>query len=399
MVGPVIQIGPQGNSGFAQPDYSPLSRGMGNLGTGLGSMLSRALAPPPPPPERKFETDIHGVKRYLDDGSMVFQSSEGYAPPRDREDDVHGVNRYLDDGSAVFPTSADYEPPGPDSPTSVREYEFAIDGGFEGTYPEFLEARRASNTVNINNRTPPPGYMFDPQDPEGVALLPMPGGPADELSNDQSRSATFADRAAEVEGILSQVGEDGQTLDMQGTGMVGGILQQLPGGNLLTSADRQRYEQAKRNFINAVLRRESGAVINNDEFTNADAQYFPQIGDEQAVIDQKRQNRASALAGLVRSAGPRYAEELAEREQEASARAREDALVEAVAGGAVVGEPEAVSPQGDPSTIDFATAPMEDILSMSTAAINALSPTARTAFRARLEAYMAGINDPDFGLL
>jgi len=36
------------------------------------------------------------------------------------------------------------------------------------------------------------------------------------------------------------------------------------------------FEQAKKNFVNAVLRLESGAVISPSEFTNADKQYFPQ---------------------------------------------------------------------------------------------------------------------------
>lgn len=46
--------------------------------------------------------------------------------------------------------------------------------------------------------------------------------------------------------------------------------------SFLQSAERQKFEQAKRNFVNAVLRNESGAVIADSEFKNADKQYFPQ---------------------------------------------------------------------------------------------------------------------------
>lgn len=46
--------------------------------------------------------------------------------------------------------------------------------------------------------------------------------------------------------------------------------------SFLQSAERQKFEQAKRNFVNSVLRNESGAVIAESEFKNADKQYFPQ---------------------------------------------------------------------------------------------------------------------------
>ncbi len=46
--------------------------------------------------------------------------------------------------------------------------------------------------------------------------------------------------------------------------------------NWLKTGDRQAFDQAGRNFINAVLRQESGAVISDTEFDNAYKQYIPQ---------------------------------------------------------------------------------------------------------------------------
>lgn len=43
----------------------------------------------------------------------------------------------------------------------------------------------------------------------------------------------------------------------------------------MKSDDRQQFEQAQRNFINSVLRQESGAAIADSEFENAKKQYFP----------------------------------------------------------------------------------------------------------------------------
>lgn len=57
--------------------------------------------------------------------------------------------------------------------------------------------------------------------------------------------------------------------------------------------------QAKRQFINAVLRKESGAAIGIDEFKGADLQYFPQPGDSDKVIKQKEQSRKTAIQGFL----------------------------------------------------------------------------------------------------
>ena len=57
--------------------------------------------------------------------------------------------------------------------------------------------------------------------------------------------------------------------------------------------------QAKRQFINSVLRKESGAAIGIDEFKGADLQYFPQPGDSDKVIKQKEQARKTAIQGFL----------------------------------------------------------------------------------------------------
>jgi len=64
--------------------------------------------------------------------------------------------------------------------------------------------------------------------------------------------------------------------------------------------------QAEENFINAILRRESGAAISDAEYERAASQYFPQAGDTQEVLNQKRQNREAVLQNLVSSAGRAY---------------------------------------------------------------------------------------------
>lgn len=71
----------------------------------------------------------------------------------------------------------------------------------------------------------------------------------------------------------------------------------------LQSADRQSLEQAERDFINAVLRKESGASIQKDEFNNAKKQYIPSYGDTKETLAQKAANRQSKIQGLLLEAG------------------------------------------------------------------------------------------------
>lgn len=72
------------------------------------------------------------------------------------------------------------------------------------------------------------------------------------------------------------------------------------------STEMQQYMQAASNFINAKLRRESGAVISPTEFTEARSQYLPQPGDKPEVLKQKKANRDLVFSSLRKAAGNAY---------------------------------------------------------------------------------------------
>jgi hypothetical protein len=112
------------------------------------------------------------------------------------------------------------------------------------------------------------------------------------LTEFQGKSLTFGTRAAEAHSILNNLENTYNTLSAN----------YLP--SFVNSAEGQKAQQAQNNFVNAVLRQESGAAINSSEFENARKQYFPQPGDSQAVLDQKRQNRETVIKGFSRQAGP-----------------------------------------------------------------------------------------------
>lgn len=144
-------------------------------------------------------------------------------------------------------------------------------------------------------------------DPETGAPL-KPKATEKPITEFQGKNALYGSRAAMADRTLTSLEEKISLTGlatkeaMQNAPVIGGVLGAA--ANTALSADQQKVEQAQRNFVNAVLRQESGAVISQQEFDNAKKQYFPQPGDSKEVIDQKRTNRQMAISGFKRIAGP-----------------------------------------------------------------------------------------------
>lgn len=138
------------------------------------------------------------------------------------------------------------------------------------------------------------------------------------LTEFQGRNYLFGTRSAEAHNVLNELEEKISTSglavkqSLSGPSFLGGILGAA--GNAALSKEQQKVEQAQRNFVNAVLRQESGAVISDAEFANAQKQYFPQPGDSKQVIEQKRKNRETAISGFQKLSGPGGADIAAIRE-------------------------------------------------------------------------------------
>lgn len=123
------------------------------------------------------------------------------------------------------------------------------------------------------------------------------------FTQNQWIAAGYGARAEDAGTVIDEVGDQFTGVVSRGVGLV-------PSG--LKFQDRQRFDQAKRNFINAQLRRESGAVISEQEFENADLQYFPQPGDKEDVLKQKAQNRSVVIQALKLEAGDAFTQLRAE---------------------------------------------------------------------------------------
>lgn len=127
------------------------------------------------------------------------------------------------------------------------------------------------------------------------------------LTEVQAKAVTFASRMKNANDIVNEL--SGLGVDKSSAGkkfveavpFIGGGLGSIY--NTTLPENIQKLDQAKRDWINANLRNESGAAIGKDEFYSADQQYFPQIGDKAEVIKQKAINRKLAEDGMRSQAG------------------------------------------------------------------------------------------------
>ena len=158
--------------------------------------------------------------------------------------------------------------------------------------------------------------------PDGKPLIK----PAEDkaLTEGQAKALAFSSRMLAADKTLGELSRAGVNVSTPGADAgygVGAVV------NAVQGEKQQMLDQAKRDFINATLRRESGAVIGRDEFVNADKQYFPQIGDSRPVIEQKARNRRSAIEG-VRADVPKSKQGEVDRISGTSPKSAVDAALE-----------------------------------------------------------------------
>jgi hypothetical protein len=143
------------------------------------------------------------------------------------------------------------------------------------------------------------------------------------LTESQGNAAAYGLRMKESNKILNQLEDQGVTNTGAIRSAVAGTVGMTPfvGEKLAEStsaamntlpsvlggpsAEQQQVDQARRNFITAVLRKESGASISPSEFANEEKKYFPQAGDTNSAITQKRAARDLAIQAMDIQAGNR----------------------------------------------------------------------------------------------
>lgn len=202
----------------------------------------------------------------------------------------------------------------------IKNYEYAKAQGYEGTFEEYAKGEpvgkwqpwgygqmRNTETGELKDVQTPPGRgeTIRTLSGGGIEIIRGEGGGKSlKFTEVQAKTGGFATRVEAANLILTEL-ED--TIGFDAASISEAIKGGVPGlGNILSSEDRQVYNQAKGDFITAVLRLESGAAISPTEFEKEDKKYFPQPGDGPRVIANKRKARSRQFRILKGASGGAY---------------------------------------------------------------------------------------------
>lgn len=180
--------------------------------------------------------------------------------------------------------------PKPQNPTSdMQEYELAKSQGYKGSFLDYQTAVRQAGATNVSV-----------------------GGPM-KLTEQQSKDLVYYNRGANALAQLEQrQGALANTKDA--------VAASVPVvGNFLSSAEYQLADQAGREFLASILRKDTGAAVTPAEMDVYGKIYLPRPGDAPEVLAQKVVSRKAALEAIRTGLGT--AEVLAVSRPEAAASA------------------------------------------------------------------------------
>lgn len=226
-------------------------------------------------------------------GAIVGRIPKGASPDATLREQGANLRHERPSGSALFGGQVSMRGQDLGAQTAARGQDITLRG------QNMVDAR---SRESIAQGRIPTGYM-----PVPGGLAPIPGGPATakaQSSDVERTSAGYAGRmgaAGQIMGELEQRGIGKPELDEAALSVLPVSGKML--SNIAMSPDRQKYRQAQEDWVRAKLRKESGAVIADEEMDREIRVYFPQIGDSQQVQQQKAEARARAEAGMVQAAG------------------------------------------------------------------------------------------------
>jgi len=350
--GPAVSTAPVPGQAISMMPVNAPRNALATPQTDNANQLAAMTAPQAQPsmPTNMLATDLDQMDRQIRAAyALGTPSSLAFAKALEARRDESTKPMIVAPGATVFKSGqAVYTAPekAQGQPSLVQEYNFAKTqdgGGFKGSYQDFVVARSAAtrppaqplppmttldkNTgqvvyatreqilqnpgrfVPTTERQEPKfdasagGFVYAPSEknPQGkfVAVTGVEGKPLNEA---QGSSVAYGIRMKEADSVLENLAKSGTDKSAMGAGAPYGIGTAV---NLLTaSPEQQQVQQAKLNFITAILRKESGAAIGSDEFAKEDQKYFPQRGDSDAVLAQKKQARQTAIRTMEIQAGP-----------------------------------------------------------------------------------------------
>lgn len=156
------------------------------------------------------------------------------------------------------------------------------------------EERKAKGTAELSMEE----YQAAKKANTGFSVTTNPDGTvsvvqgAKPLTEGQSKDMVYVTRASGALPTVDALGEKLTSL----TEKVGGDVPLI--GNYLKSEDYQKAEQAGREFLAAILRKDTGAAVTPSELETYGSTYLPQPGDKPAVLEQKRLSRQRAVKAI-----------------------------------------------------------------------------------------------------
>lgn len=221
------------------------------------------------------DQELQAIEAGLISPDEIYRTKTAPAQERKTLKGADGYSYYQDDQSRVLPG---VQASGSKQSSGIQEFEYAKQQGFEGDYIAFQNAKKGK------------GFSVTTADGTVVQMGGSDGPP--EMKEAQAKANLFASRMEQSNQIL-------ESLENEGTDLGQKLMSGVPiVGNYGITSEHRQYDQAKRDFLNAVLRQESGAVIADTEFANGDKQYFPQPGDDPQTIAQKKENRRIAMQAI-----------------------------------------------------------------------------------------------------
>jgi hypothetical protein len=124
----------------------------------------------------------------------------------------------------------------------------------------------------------------------GIAAMQMGGRSGADKTEGQRKTDGLLSRAQAARATGDKLESSMSTVD-------------LLAPNFLRTSNGQQYRQAAKQWIQSVLRDESGAAIGAEEEASYFETYFRQPGDSKAVIRQKQEARDAAEEAMARKVG------------------------------------------------------------------------------------------------
>jgi len=191
------------------------------------------------------------------------------------------------------------EPSTASKPAALQEYEYAVGQGFKGTFQDWEASKKGGMALSV--------------DPQTGQVTFQQGGNIKPMTEAQSKDTTYTVRAADALKVFDPLAHN---LTSFGSSTLGNTPYV---GNYLKSKEYQQAEQAGNEFLQAILRKDTGAAITEGEQALYGDTYLPRPGDSPEVQAQKAQSRARAIEAMRAGMTPQaiLAQETALRNLEA----------------------------------------------------------------------------------